>query len=362
MSISPHPTKGPGFWYIVHRPDGKKREYILFEGSEAEARSLDREIRGVPQDVTYPTILDVLPRFLPAYQNNNRPGTYTDLQYALKRLLPYFGTMRIPLLLPHHYESYKTHRLADTYLPGKPAQNPTCDTNDEKLKRKHVGKVTINRELKYLNSILTWAQEQGIVVNHRPKLFPKKQAEGEGRTTLPLAPEEISLLMENMEGNQRILAMLMFLAGLRKTEAFTLRCEDIDLANGIILVRGKGGAIQPVPILDDLVAELTTAKGDRKEGWLVVNPKTDKPYGSIMKSLRTACEKSGCGKHIFHHLLRHTAGTCMMISGTQQRAIQGMLRHADIKTTSIYTHLAGQFIKDEAGKMGGLINPAKKIK
>jgi len=80
-----------------------------------------------------------------------------------------------------------------------------------------------------------------------------------------------------------------------------------------------------------------------------------------MKSLRTACAKSGCGKHVFHHLLRHTAGTCMMISGTQ-RAIQGMLRHADIKTTSVYTHLAGQFIRDEAGKMGGLISLTQKTK
>lgn len=190
-------------------------------------------------------------------------------------------------------------------------------------------------------------------------MFPKKQAEGEGRATIPLAPEEIGLVMANLEGDKRILAMLMFLAGLRKTEAFTLRCEDVDLANGIMLIRGKGGAVQPVPILDDLKAELSAAKGKRKKGWLVVNPKTKEPYGSIMKSLRTACAKAGCDKRIFHHLLRHTAGTCMMISGTQQRAIQGMLRHADIKTTSIYTHLASPFIRNEAGKMGGLISPSK---
>jgi len=43
------------------------------------------------------------------------------------------------------------------------------------------------------------------------------------------------------------------------------------LANGITLVRGKGGTMQPVPILDDLVAELSAAKHDRKEVWLVVN-------------------------------------------------------------------------------------------
>src|ERR1039457_418921 len=123
MSISPHPTKGPGHWYIIHRPDGKKREYIPFEGSEVEARAFDKQIRGVQQDITYPTILEILPRFLPQYQNNSRPGTYADMQYALKRLLPYFGTMRIPLLMPHHFESYKTKRLSDTYLPGKPTQN-----------------------------------------------------------------------------------------------------------------------------------------------------------------------------------------------------------------------------------------------
>ena len=378
MSHRPHPTKGPGHWYITietREPDpvtGKtkrKQSNIPFEGSEAEAAAFDSEVNGKKVVSPFPSVLDILPRFLSAYQNNTQDGTYKDLQYALKRLLPYFGDKRIPLLLPHHFEDYKSRRLADTYLPGKPAQLLKDDVLGETAKRKTVGKRTINRELTYLKALLTFAEEQGVAVPHRPKLFPKKQAAP--KAIIVLSPDEISAVLEQLHGDQKTLASLMFWCGLRKSEAQHLRIRDIDLANNAIVIHGKGGKIRIVPILDvglagDIKARLKALKGKPTEAWLVPNPQTEKPgepakpYGSIMKSLRTACEKAGVTKHVYHHLLRHTFGTTAMVSGMQQRSIQGMMGHGDSRTTERYTHLAAQFLQTEGAKLTGLIGCEKK--
>lgn len=367
MAHRQHPTKGPGYWYIIIRPDGRKgrQQYITFKGSEAEAIAADLAMQGRKPDSTYPTVNDQLQRFLPAYQNNSQPGTYIDIQYALKRLLPFFGELRIPLILPHHYEEYKTQRLSDTYLPGKPGQKIEDDKEGEGAKRRSVTKRTINRELTYLKALLSFAEEQGISVPHRPKLFPKKQTEP--KATIVLSPDEIGSVLSHMEGDQKTLASLMFWVGLRKSEAQNLRIRDVDLPNNALIVHGKGNKIRIVPILDvdlaaDLKGRLEALKGKGSDSWLIANPKTGKPYGSIMKSLRTACVAAGVSKHVYHHLLRHTFGTSAMVSGMQQRSIQGMMGHSDSRTTERYTHLAAQFLQTEGAKLTGLIGGARKSK
>jgi len=49
-----------------------------------------------------------------------------------------------------------------------------------------------------------------------------------------------------------------------------------------------------------------------------------------------------------------------MAAGAQQRSVQGILRHSSIETTSMYTHLAAQFLTDEGAKMAGVISGSKK--
>lgn len=368
MSIKPHPTKGPGHWYLIENikvPDknGKmKRKQIFtpFEGSEAEARIADDQINGRESTTAYPTILEILPRYMAAYQNNVRPNTYLAMDQALKHLLPYYGEKRIPLILDYHHEEYKTRRLAQTYLPGKHWQTPDQDTPEESVKRKPATRSSINRELACLKSILSYAKKQNIIVNSIPILFSKRQSTG--KTVIPLAPAEISALLSKMQGNPLTLAMLMFWGGLRLSEAANLTWEYIDLQNNVMLIQGKGGAVQPVPILGDLRNELERKNETGKTGYICTNPKNldedgnPKPYGCILKALRTAAKRAGITKAINHHLLRHTCGTILMMSGAQQRGVQGILRHASIQTTSTYTHMAAQFLQAEGLKMSSLIN------
>lgn len=371
MSIRQHPTKGPGHWYIIietRQPDknGKmvrRQQNVNFSGSQAEAQAMDVDLNNKATESAYPALLEILPRFLTYYQNNSRPNSYTAMEQALKHLLPYYGEMRIPLISNHHHEEYKAQRLGSKYLPGKHNQKPHQDTPEQSAKRRPAARSSINRELNCLKALLAYAEEQNIAVNSRPKLFSKRQASG--KTIMPLAPAEISAMLSHLSGDRLTLAMLMFWGGLRRNEATHLKWEDVDLANNLMMIKGKGGEIQPVPILGDLKTELKKRHKKGASGYICTSKdkKGDsKPYGSILKAIRTAAKKAGITKSIDHHLLRHTCGTLLMVSGAQQRSVQGILRHASIETTSMYTHLAAQFLTDEGAKMAGVISGQKKTR
>lgn len=372
MSYRPHPTKGANWWQItiekrvIDPKTGKSkrhRETIKYRGSQAEAAAMDAELNG-KNNATFPTLNEVLPTFLAAYQNNASHNSYLAMQQALNHLLPYYGDMRIPMIRSHHHEEYKALRLASTYLPGKPGQKIADDTAEETQKRRKTSRSTINRELACLKSIFTHAKKQGTEITSLPELFSKRQTAGKG--IMPLAPKEISALLQRLSGDRLTLAMLMFWGGLRLREATNLKWEDIDLNNGLMMIKGKGGAVHPVPLLGDLKKNLKDRHTKGAKGYICTNSKGE-PIGNIMKALRSAATRAGITKHINHHLLRHTCGTVLMVSGAQQRSVQGILRHASIETTSIYTHLAAQFLTDEGAKMAGLIcqqtkprKPAKK--
>lgn len=367
MSYRPHPTKGPGWWQITIEKrttdpttgkNKRERETIKYRGSEAEAAAMDAELNGRGKS-TFPTISEILPNFLAAYQNNTSANTYAAMQTSLGHLLPYYGDMRIPMIRSHHHEEYKSTRLAGTYLPGKPGQKQKDDGPGETAKRRKTSRSTINRELACLKSLLNYAKKQGTTIGDLPDLFSKRQAQGKG--IMPLAPKEISALLAQLTGTRLTLAMLMFWGGLRKKEATHLQWEDVDLNNGLMMIKGKGGGVQPVPLLGDLKNNLKKRHTKGAKGYICTNTKGE-PIGNIMKALRSAALRAGITKHIDHHLLRHTCGTVLMVSGAQQRSVQGILRHASIETTSIYTHLAAQFLTDEGGKMAGLIRQQNKTR
>lgn len=338
----------PNQWYIIIEGEfinkkGKTvhQKAVKFDGSATEADVTDRLLNNREQPTQYPTVLDMIPRFMAAYQNNTRPKTYSAMQSALNHLLPYYGEMRIPLIANHHHESYKTMRLASTYLPGKASQPTSKDTEEETAKRRHPSKLSINRELACLKALLTFAEKQGTIVDSRPDLFSKKHAGG--KVIVPIAPSQMIALRDVVKGSHTIPVLLMMYVGLRLNEATSLRCEDIHLENRTMYVTGKGGAKEAIPIPLPLVAHLKKAKAESTTEWIAVNPKTGQPYGDIMKHLNTLCKLAKIDKPITHHTLRHSCASALVLAGVALPRVQGILRHSDISTTMLYVHIAARF-------------------
>jgi integrase/recombinase XerC len=148
----------------------------------------------------------------------------------------------------------------------------------------------------------------------------------------------------------RAIFELLYGCGLRNSELVGVELGDIEEANGVILVRGKGKKQRYVP-LEGAAAEALAAyrkarqkvlKETRKNTRrLFINqrggPLTTRSVRRIVKKIAT---DRGLPPDIHPHTLRHAFGTHMLTEGADLRAIQELLGHERLATTQKYTQLS----------------------
>ncbi len=144
---------------------------------------------------------------------------------------------------------------------------------------------------------------------------------------------------------------LLYSSGLRVSELCGLRRSDLREDPPILIVRGKGDKERVVPVgeLAQRAVRRYLEEGrpllDRGEGspWLFVGrPGRPLTRQAFWKNLRRDALKAGIEVHLSPHTLRHSFATHLLEGGADLRTVQGMLGHADISTTQIYTHVAGE--------------------
>jgi integrase/recombinase XerC len=148
----------------------------------------------------------------------------------------------------------------------------------------------------------------------------------------------------------RALLELFYSSGLRLAEVCALRWTDLDFAQGLVTVLGKGSKQRVVPVGSHALKALAEWRialhrnvADRQ---FVFPGRTDKPITSraIQLRLRQLARRQGVFKRVHPHLLRHSFASHMLESSGDLRAVQELLGHADIATTQIYTHLDFQHL------------------
>ncbi|HEX7289242.1 MAG TPA: tyrosine recombinase XerC [Candidatus Angelobacter sp.] len=218
-----------------------------------------------------------------------------------------------------------------------------------------LSKVSIARALAALRSLYKWLAREGIVQQNPAKLvatprLPKK---------LPRVPtlEEMNALLESalpesaaFPERDRAIFELLYGCGLRNSELVGIEMGDIEDANGVILVRGKGKKQRYVP-LEGAAAEALRVYRQARQRFLhesgkstrrlLINrrggPLTTRSVGRIVKQIAIA---RGLPPDIHPHTLRHAFGTHMLAEGADLRAIQELLGHERLSTTQKYTQLS----------------------
>lgn len=210
------------------------------------------------------------------------------------------------------------------------------------------------------------------------------RAQRPARLPVVMTRDEVTAVLGNLSGDKKLMASLMYGAGLRLMECLSLRVQDIDFARKEILVRnGKGEKDRVTMLPSSLVAPLQTHlkavrnihKQDLFEGWGCVvlpeaverkYPNAAKEWGwqwifpqerrwvnrktkiqgrhhvdesLIQKAVHEAVIKAGLTKRASCHTFRHSFATHLLESGYDIRTIQELLGHSDVKTTMIYTHV-----------------------
>ncbi len=148
----------------------------------------------------------------------------------------------------------------------------------------------------------------------------------------------------------------LYSTGIRRAELINLNIDDIDIADGMVLVRlGKGNKDRRIPIGDRalhwLDRYLTEWRPDcprsNLSNTLYLSEKGYKTRdGDIGKRIREYKQKAGITKLGGCHLFRHAMATHMLDNGADIRYIQEMLGHSNLSSTQIYTKVSNQRLKD----------------
>jgi integrase/recombinase XerD len=141
----------------------------------------------------------------------------------------------------------------------------------------------------------------------------------------------------------RAILELLYAAGIRVSELTGLAVEDLSLAEGRILVRGKGDKERLVP-LGRAAVQAVEDYLERGRPSLAKRP----GVGYLFLSARGSGLTREWVWHLVKrsdpnaspHMLRHSCATHMVENGADLRSVQTLLGHADISTTQVYTHLA----------------------
>jgi integrase/recombinase XerC len=219
----------------------------------------------------------------------------------------------------------------------------------------------VARALAALRSMYKWLAREGMVQQNPAKLvatpkLPKK---------LPRVPtmEEINGVLNTemperaaFPERDRTIFELLYGCGLRNSELVGIELGDIDEANGVILVRGKGKKQRYVPLegaaeealrLYRVARQKVLGETQKNTKRLFINqrggPLTTRSVARIVKQIAVA---NGLPPDIHPHTLRHAFGTHMLSEGADLRAIQELLGHERLSTTQKYTQLSIRHVMD----------------
>lgn len=344
MSVRPHP-RNPNKWYVDYYPTGRHGQRVVrvITGTQAQAHVVEAELRRAssPNVIEVsPKVIDIVPEWLDWYRVNRLPSTYKDVENTLKLLKEHFGAYQFSRLTPAVIEQYKSKRLATK-----------------------VCRRTITKELTYFSSLIKFAVKNRYAepLSFKIEKFDRKLIKAP-EPVLP-TPQEIEAIIASIEPEYKPLLLLLYDAGLRRSEAMNIKAEDIYLDRGFFRVLGKGNKERFVPVTSRRLLDAFVGAIQRvPTGYLFLNPATGRPWHDIRKAILRAAVKAGINEkdkparlRVYHHLFRHSFGTYGLSAGIGMRALQGIMGHSDIKTTERYTHLLGDYLKNEGVKFGAYL-------
>lgn len=334
MSVRPHPTRGPGWWQVWHRPNGRKgkNECIAFEGTEEQAAEFDHRLKRSKKTnkkaAEFPYIRDKIIEYIAYYSLDHLDKS--NVTRHLFRWSKYVGNLFFSDVSEMHVERFKHDRLAAGIKP-----------------------TTINKELSALCGMLKWGAKKRYC--NRPDFFERFSAK-KTKAPLPDVPTraEVLALINSMIWPKCGFFACCYFGGLRAGEAKGLRSEDVHLDRRLMIVTGKGNKQRVVPIVGELEPWLKKRLAEVESG-LLWTSRTGKRMSGLNKTIEWAKGRSGITRRIYPHLLRHAYGTHATMAGVGLRALQNAMGHTSSHTTEIYTTLGSNAIIDEiTGKFGKL--------
>ena len=184
----------------------------------------------------------------------------------------------------------------------------------------------------------------------QPRRLPKLLSEAQVEALLAAPAIATTLGLRD-----RAMLETLYATGLRVSELVSLRMTQVSVDSGVVRVVGKGSKERLVPLGDEAVEWLQRYSrearpelaGNAKSECLFLTtrhtPLTRQAFWALIK--RYAIKSAIAPAALSPHVLRHAFATHLLNHGADLRVVQLLLGHADITTTTIYTHVARERLK-----------------
>jgi integrase/recombinase XerD len=215
-----------------------------------------------------------------------------------------------------------------------------------------------NRRLTVFKRYFRWALREHLLTNdptlklltsRQPLRVPKTLSERQVEALLGVPNVDTPLGLRD-----RTMLELMYASGLRVSELVTLKSVHLSLSEGALRVTGKGAKERLVPFgeeahswLQRYLAEgrAQILKGQASDALFVTARGGAMTRQMFWKLIKAHALRGGVQVPLSPHTLRHAFATHLLNHGADLRAVQMLLGHADISTTTIYTHVARERLK-----------------
>ncbi len=347
------------YWTVPHTEGALTHLRTLFAGEPVEVDPClppvqDRDDRPLPPAVLHSTLLDCLRNALRSRHYSRR----TEQSYChwIKRFIL------------HHAHPPEEMAEADinaflSHLAMK--ERVSASTQTQALSAiLFLYRFVLGREIGKL---------EGLIRARKPRHLP-----------VVMTRDEVRAVIRELKDEYRMMAGLMYGAGLRLMECLRLRIQDVDFDANQVTVRGGKGdkdriSLLPQAVKAPLAEHLKRVRSihqcDRQDGWECVPlpDALDRKYpnaaadwrwqyvfpadhrwvngrtgtegrhhiheSAVQRAVKEAVRKAGIAKHATCHTFRHSFATHVLENGYDIRTIQELLGHTDVKTTMIYTHV-----------------------
>jgi len=209
-----------------------------------------------------------------------------------------------------------------------------------------------------LNATLTAVRFLFQITLDRPEVVAKvRQVRVEQRLPVVLSREEVARLIDACGNLKHKTALsLAYGAGLRAGEVIALKTGDVDSARMTLRIEQAKGRKDRYAILSPIMLgrlrewwRYARPKGlVTNGGWLFpgqgrVNPMTPR---QLNRAVHAAAQAAGIDKRVSMHTLRHCFATHLLEQKEDIRVIQVLLGHKKIDTTTVYTHVATEVLRE----------------
>jgi integrase/recombinase XerD len=258
---------------------------------------------------------------------NRSPRTVKTFRSLLTKFLEFVGERRISEVTTWDVDAFLAKLRASGY----------------EERSIYTAAVAVKRFMEYL----------GLGENLRGFELPKRPSE------LPryLTPEEVQAMID-AAGNLRdkLVVSLLYCTGVRVSELVGIRVSDVDLEEGSIRVRGKGGR-ERVVFFDSRTRQLLAEYLPTVKGCEYLFParggEGHMHYVTVERIIRKLAKAAGLKKRVTPHVLRHSFATISLAKGMDVREIQELLGHASLRSTQIYTHVVKQRLLSDYRRVWG---------